>query len=124
MKNSVNSVRARMSCQIPKMDKLILSELKGEKEIQKFIRKTFRNKEIWTPCDVKFVRKETAFDEAWITNANYIWIQTNAISHSMYGKIMSVAKRCHKNVSYFKHSGAKSCLNQIVQKCESQNGET
>ena len=74
--------------------------------------------------NVKFVKKETAFDEAWITNADYIWIQTNAISHSMYGKIMSVAKRCHKNVSYFKHSGAKSCLNQIVQKCESQNGET
>ncbi len=48
-----------------------------------------------------------------IRNAEEIWIQPNAISHSFYGKVMDVARVNGIPVCYFSFAGIKKCLEQV-----------
>ncbi len=48
-----------------------------------------------------------------IRNADEIWIQTNAISHSFYGKIKDTAIVNGIPINYFKFAGIQKCLEQI-----------
>lgn len=49
-----------------------------------------------------------------IRNADEIWIQPNAISHSFYGKVIDAARANKIPVFYFSFAGTKKCLKQIV----------
>lgn len=49
-----------------------------------------------------------------IRNADEIWIQPNAISHSFYGKVMDTARTNGIPVHYFGYAGTQKCLEQIV----------
>lgn len=48
-----------------------------------------------------------------IRNADEIWIQTNAISHSFYGKVKDTAIVNGIPINYFKFAGIQKCLEQI-----------
>lgn len=48
-----------------------------------------------------------------IRNADEIWIQSNAISHSFYGKVLDAARVNGIPVRYFVYAGTKECLEQI-----------
>lgn len=48
-----------------------------------------------------------------IRNAEEIWIQSNAISHSFYGKVLDAARVNGIPVRYFVYAGTKKCLEQI-----------
>ena len=48
-----------------------------------------------------------------IRNAEEIWIQSNAISHSFYGKVLNAARVNGIPVHYFVYAGTKKCLEQI-----------
>lgn len=48
-----------------------------------------------------------------IRNADEIWIQTNAISHSLYGKVLTTARSYNVEVKYFSYSSASKCAEQI-----------
>ena len=48
-----------------------------------------------------------------IRNADEIWIQSNAISHSFYGKVLDAARVNGIPVRYFVYAGTKKCLEQI-----------
>ena len=48
-----------------------------------------------------------------IRNADEIWIQTNAISHSFYGKVKDTAIVNGIPINYFRFAGIQKCLEQI-----------
>lgn len=48
-----------------------------------------------------------------IRNADEIWIQPNAISHSFYGKVLDTARLNGIPVRYFDFAGTKKCLEQV-----------
>lgn len=48
-----------------------------------------------------------------IRYADEVWIQTNAISHSYYAKIISVAKKNKIPIRYFTFDSAKKCAEQM-----------
>lgn len=48
-----------------------------------------------------------------IRNAQEIWIQPNAISHSFYGKVLNAARLNGISVRYFGFAGIKKCLEQV-----------
>lgn len=58
-------------------------------------------------------------NEDLIRNADTIWIQTNALSHSDYYKIMDLCRKMGKPVNYFLYASARKCAEQVVK--ESQN---
>ena len=49
-----------------------------------------------------------------IRNADEIWIQSNAISHSFYGKVLDAARLYDIPVWYFKFAGTKKCIEQVI----------
>ena len=49
-----------------------------------------------------------------IRNAEEIWIQPNAISHSFYGKVLDAARLNGIPICYFGFAGTKKCLEQIT----------
>ena len=57
--------------------------------------------------------KEDLHSLAVIRNAEEIWIQPNAISHSFYGKVMDAARVNRIPVRYFSFAGIKKCLEQV-----------
>jgi len=65
--------------------------------------------------DVRFIDRDmVAFDTDVIRNAEVIWIQTNAISHKMYYKIMDAVRKWRIPVKYFLYASARKCAEQIV----------
>lgn len=51
-----------------------------------------------------------------VRNADEIWIQPNAISHSLYGKVKAVAQLNGIPIRYFDYAGTKKCLEQVFLK--------
>lgn len=64
--------------------------------------------------NIRFFGKELQFDANVIRHADVIWIQTNAISHSQYYRIMDEARRYQVPVRYFQFASAKQCAMQII----------
>lgn len=53
------------------------------------------------------------FDTDLIKNVNVIWLQTNAMPHSLYYKIIDIARSNSTQIKYFMFSNAKKCATQI-----------
>jgi len=65
--------------------------------------------------DIRFIDRDmVAFDTDIIRYADVIWIQTNAISHKMYYKIMDAARKWKIPVKYFLYASARKCAEQVV----------
>ena len=65
--------------------------------------------------DIRFIDRDmAAFDTDVIRYADIIWIQTNAISHKMYYKIMDAVRKWRIPVKYFLYASARKCAEQIV----------
>ena len=66
--------------------------------------------------NAKFIRSGDLHSLDVIRNADEIWIQTNAISHSLYGKVLDAARLNNKEVRYFNYAGVGKCTEQMLSK--------
>ena len=65
---------------------------------------------------VRYVAKETlSFDRTLIRNTEVIWIQTSAISHAQYGRIMDAARQNKTQIRYFTSTSAVRCAQELAQ---------
>ena len=64
--------------------------------------------------DVRYIDREQLFPLSLIRNADVIWIQSNAIAHMQYGKIMREARAYHKTIMYFACASAERCAAQLA----------
>ena len=66
--------------------------------------------------NVRFIDKDNyTFDLNIIRNADVIWIQTNAISHKQYYRVVDHARLWKIPVRYFAASSAAKCAEQLVE---------
>ncbi len=65
--------------------------------------------------NIRFISKNLNFDPVIIRNADVIWIQTNAICHSQYNRVMKAARQYNKPIRYFAYSGAEKGAVQIAE---------
>ncbi len=69
----------------------------------------------YTKGDIRFIDKDQAIlDRAVTRNADTIWIQHNALSHSQYYAVIDEVRKWNKPVKYFLYSSAKKCVEQIA----------
>lgn len=64
--------------------------------------------------NVRFIDKDLIFDTGIIRHADIIWIQTNALSHSQYGRITDTARIFKKPIRYFSNASATICAEQLM----------
>ena len=72
--------------------------------------------------NIRFLDKDLNFDINVIRNAELVWVQTNAISHSQYYRITDAARQCRKPVRYFSQASAAKGALQIMN-ADRSNGE-
>lgn len=72
--------------------------------------------------NVRFVEASALPNAALIMNAESVWIQTNAISHSSFYKIIDIVRKHHIDLHYFKYSGAEKCAEQFALEDEAADG--
>ena len=63
--------------------------------------------------DVRFVDRTVIPNAQLIRNADVIWIQTNALSHAYYYKIIEEIRKYDIPLRYFSYAGATKCAEQI-----------
>lgn len=64
--------------------------------------------------NIRFIDRDLIFDVSLIRNADVIWIQPNAISHSQYYRIVDAARMHRKPVRYFGYASAAKCAGQLM----------
>ena len=64
--------------------------------------------------NIRFIDKDLNFDVGIVRHAERIWIQTNALSHTQYYRIMDTARTFHKPVRYFAYASAVKCARQVA----------
>ena len=65
--------------------------------------------------DVRFVDRTVIPNSQLIRNADVVWIQTNALSHAYYYKIIDEVRRYNIPLRYFSYASATKCAEQILQ---------
>lgn len=73
--------------------------------------------------NARYIAASEQPNTAVILNAEVVWIQTNAISHSSFYKIIDVIRRNHIPVCYFSYSSAEKCAEQIALYDSGEDGE-
>lgn len=63
--------------------------------------------------DVRYL-SQTKIREDLLRNADAVWIQTNAVSHSDYYKITGVCRKYGIPMHYFAYASARKCAGQIA----------
>ena len=64
--------------------------------------------------NIRFLDKDLNFDVNVIRNAEVIWVQTNAISHTQYYRITDAARQYKKPLRYFSHASAAKGALQVL----------
>ena len=64
---------------------------------------------------VRFIPRDLVFDTSIIRRAEVIWIQTNAISHKQYYRIVDTARQYGKPIRYFACASAAKCARQLME---------
>lgn len=64
--------------------------------------------------NVKFIHKDSIPNAEQIKSSNVVWIQTNALAHANFYKIIDVARVHGVPVRYFSYASAIKCAEQIV----------
>ena len=65
--------------------------------------------------NIRFIDKDLNFDVGIVRHADRIWIQTNALSHTQYYRIVDTARTFHKPVRYFAYASALKCARQVAE---------
>ena len=65
--------------------------------------------------NVRFISKELTFDTTIIRHAEVIWVQTNAMSHTQYYRVVDTARLYKKPVRYFTNASAEKCAIQVLE---------
>ena len=65
--------------------------------------------------DVRFVDRTVLPNANMIRNAEVVWVQTNALSHAYYYKIIEEVRKHNIPVRYFSYASAVKCAEQIVE---------
>lgn len=65
--------------------------------------------------DVRFFRRETKPSHQMIRNADEIWFQTNALSHTLYDAVTDCAAGSPIPIRYFCFASATKCAEQLIQ---------
>ena len=68
--------------------------------------------------NVRFIAKDPVFDAGIIRRADVIWIQPNALSHSIYYRIVDMARQYEKPVRYFTFGSWVKCAGQLIEEDE------
>lgn len=63
--------------------------------------------------NIRFIDK-TAFDLEIVKHADVIWFQPNALSHSLYWRVIDTARSYRKSVRYFSFASWGKCAEQVV----------
>ena len=64
--------------------------------------------------DVRFVDREVVPNPNLIRNSDVIWIQTNALCHPHFYKIVDEAKKYNIPIRYFSYASPIKCAEQLV----------
>ena len=65
--------------------------------------------------NIRFVDKTAqSINTNLIKSSDMIWLQTNAMSHSLYNGIMDVVRQYNKPVRYFSYASSEKCAIQLV----------
>jgi hypothetical protein len=64
--------------------------------------------------NVRYIDRGYTFDTAILRSAEAIWIQPNAMPHTMYYRIIDQARRLKKPVRYFTNASAALCAQQVA----------
>ena len=64
---------------------------------------------------LRFIDRDLVFDAHVIRNADIIWIQPNAISHSQYYRIVDAARQYRKPIRYFTYASAAKGAEQVTE---------
>lgn len=65
--------------------------------------------------NVRFIEPRENPDVNMIRNADVVWMQSNAMPHSFYGKIMDIARQRKIPVKYFAYASAEKCAYQLIE---------
>ncbi len=65
--------------------------------------------------NIRFIDRDLVFDAHVVRNAEMIWIQPNAISHSQYYRIVDAARQYKKPVRYFAYASASKGAEQVME---------
>lgn len=65
--------------------------------------------------DVRFVDREMLPNAELIRRADAVWIQSNALSHKFFYKIIDEVRKYNVPVRYFSYASARKCAEQIAQ---------
>jgi len=63
---------------------------------------------------VRFFDREAKPDINTIKSADVVWIQANAMSHTLYYSVINTARKENIPVRYFGYSSARKCAEQLV----------
>lgn len=64
--------------------------------------------------DVRFVDREALPNAEMIRNADVVWVQTNALAHKHFYKIIDEVRKYHIPLRYFTYASAAKCAEQLV----------
>ena len=64
--------------------------------------------------DIRFIDREQVFPVSLIRHADVVWIQSNAISHKQYNRVMKEARTYRKPIMYFACASAERCAAQLA----------
>ena len=64
--------------------------------------------------NIRLIDTPTRFDTSLLMNAESVWIQTNAISHSGFYRIIDIIRKHNIELHYFKYSSAEKCAEQLA----------
>ena len=64
--------------------------------------------------NVRFIASSEQPHAGVILNAEVVWLQTNALGHSGYYKIIDIVRRNHIKVCYFRYASAEKCAEQFA----------
>ncbi|MBQ3264598.1 MAG: hypothetical protein IJH07_02350 [Ruminococcus sp.] len=64
--------------------------------------------------DVRFIEPSAQPNTGLILNADVVWIQTNALSHSDFYKIIDVVRKHNIELHYFTYASAEKCAEQFA----------
>ena len=64
--------------------------------------------------NVRFVEPSAQPNAGLIMNADVIWIQTNAMSHSDFYKIIDIVRKHNIELHYFTYASAEKCAEQFA----------
>ena len=64
--------------------------------------------------NVRFIEPNAPVNTGLILSADVVWIQTNALSHSSFYKIIDVVRKHDVELHYFKYASAEKCAEQLA----------